>query len=81
MELINKDFVYNKFPKTDHDISLLEAYRQAIVAINNPSIEQVLNLLPVDEKRKDETGASYQLTQFGFMALSSDLNRVSPRLF
>ena len=72
MELINKDFVYNKFPKTDHDISLLEAYRQAIVAINNPSIEQVLNLLPVDEKRKDGTGASHLLTQFGFMALSID---------
>lgn len=72
MELINKDFVYNKFPKTKHDVSLLEAYKRAIVAIDDPSIEQVLNLLPVDEKRKDETGASHLLTQFGFMALSID---------
>ena len=72
MELINEDFVYNKFPKTDHDVSLLEAYKRAIVAIDGPNIEQVLNLLPVDEKRKDETGASHLLTQFGFMALSID---------
>lgn len=72
MELINKDFVYNKFPKTRHDVSLLEAYKRAIAAIDDPSIEQVLNLLPVDEKRKDETGASHLLTQFGFMALSID---------
>ena len=72
MELINKDFVYNKFHKTKHDVSLLEAYKRAIVAIDDPSIEQVLNLLPVDEKRKDETGASHLLTQFGFMALSID---------
>lgn len=72
MELINKDFVYNKFPKTKHDVSLLEAYKRAIVAIDDPSIEQVLNLLPVDEKRKDETGTSHLLTQFGFMALSID---------
>ena len=45
MELINKDFVYNKFPKTEHDISLLETYRRTAVAIDTLSIESLLNVL------------------------------------
>ena len=72
MELINKDFVYNKFPKTEHDISLFETYRRTVVAVDKLSIESLLNQFPVDEKRKDETGAPHLLTQFGFMALSID---------
>ena len=72
MEIINKDFVYNRYPKTEHDVFLLEKYRQVVETFVNPSSETLLSLFPVDEKRKDETGASYLLTQFGFMALSID---------
>lgn len=79
MEIINKDFVYNKYPKTEHDVCLLENYRQVVETFVNPSSEALLSLFPVDEKRKDETGASYLLTQFGFMALSIDTEFMNRR--
>ena len=79
MEIINKDFVYNRYPKTEHDVFLLENYRQVVESFVNPSSETLLSLFPVDEKRKDETGASYLLTQFGFMALSIDTEFMNSR--
>ena len=30
MNLIDQDFVYNKYPKTEHDVLLLDNYRKSL---------------------------------------------------
>ena len=34
MNQIDKDFVYNRYPKTEHDIQLLETYKQDLLSEN-----------------------------------------------
>lgn len=75
MNKIDKDFVYNRFPKTEHDIKLYEDYK-AFISLKcktgaKNDLEEQLALFPVYEGTKDANDV-FVLTRFGFMALSID---------
>ena len=75
MYQIDNDFVYNKFPKTEHDIRLFEEYKDYIAtsSLTERKIESqdLLPLFPVYEGIENTIGFQV-LTRFGFMALSID---------
>lgn len=68
---INKEFVYDKFPKTEHDVQLLENYRKVLKDCGPDDAPQ-LRLFPVDEGCNVENKEVPRLTLFGFMALAID---------
>ena len=82
---IDKDFVFNKFPKTEHDVQLLAEYKQRI-GYNEKAPKPLTSLFtetpkfpktfwdtfPVDEEAKGANGTMPALSRFGFMALSID---------
>lgn len=75
MNKIDKDFVYNRFPKTEHDIKLYEDYK-AFISLKcktgtKNDLEELLSLFPVYEGTEDANDVFF-LTRFGFMALSID---------
>ncbi len=75
--MIDKDFVYNRFPKTVHDVELLEKYKVMISSAeelkeNSDSLSQKLMLFPVYEGTNGNEVGLPVLTRFGFMALSID---------
>ena len=75
MNKIDKDFVYNRFPKTGHDIKLYEDYK-AFISLKcktgaKNDLEEQLSLFPVYEGTENANDV-FALTRFGFMALSID---------
>ena len=77
MNQIDKDFVYNRFPKTAHDVELLEKYKVMVASAgdlggDSDSLIQRLTLLPVYEDTNGNDIGMPVLTLFGFMALSID---------
>ena len=75
MNKIDKDFVYNRFPKTEHDIKLYEDYK-AFISLKckteaKNDLEELLSLFPVYEGTENANDV-FVLTRFGFMALSID---------
>ena len=75
MNQIDKDFVYNRFPKTEHDIKLYEDYK-AFISLKRKTeakndLEVPLSLFPVYEGTENANDV-FVLTRFGFMALSID---------
>ena len=75
MNKIDKDFVYNRFPKTEHDIKLYEDYK-AFISLKHKTetkndLEELLSLFPVYEGTENANDV-FVLTRFGFMALSID---------
>ncbi len=75
MNKIDKDFVYNRFPKTEHDIKLYEDYK-AFISLKRKTetkndLAELLSLFPVYEGTEN-TNEVPVLTRFGFMALSID---------
>ena len=75
MNKIDKDFVYNRFPKTEHDIKLYEDYK-AFISLKRKTeakndLEELLSLFPVYEGT-ESANEVFVLTRFGFMALSID---------
>ena len=84
MNQIDKDFVYNKFPKTEHDIQLLETYKKNFL-LDFVSCEshyvpsEALRYFPVYEGTVGAGKDVPVLTRYGFMALSIDsefMNRI-----
>lgn len=75
MNKIDKDFVYNRFPKTEHDIKLYEDYKASISLKRKTEakndLEELLALFPVYEGTENANDV-FVLTRFGFMALSID---------
>jgi uncharacterized protein (DUF1810 family) len=75
MNKIDKDFVYNRFPKTEHDIKLYEDYK-AFISLKRKTetkndLAELLSLFPVYEGTQNANDV-FVLTRFGFMALSID---------
>ena len=75
--VIDKDFVYGRFPKTDHDVHLLEDYRKHLPGVPALTDETIIpslvdTYLPIYEGTKATGEETAVLTQFGFMALSID---------
>ena len=72
---IDNDFVYNRFPKTEHDILLYEKYKNHLAttydAVGKTNLTELLSLFPVYEGTENADG-HFVLTRFGFMALSID---------
>ena len=75
MNKLDKNFVYNRFPKTEHDVKLYEDYKAFITAKCSASgksdLTDLLSLFPVYEGT-DDANDLFVLTRFGFMALSID---------
>ena len=83
MNQIDKDFVYNRFPKTEHDIKLYEDYK-AFISLKRKTeakndLEVPLSLFPVYEGTENANDV-FVLTRFGFMALSIDDDFMKIRL-
>jgi uncharacterized protein (DUF1810 family) len=72
MNQIDQDFVYNKYPKTEHDVQILDNYKSSLKDINSLEGPQLLFYFPVDESCGANTKDVQRLTRFGFMALSID---------
>jgi uncharacterized protein (DUF1810 family) len=77
MNQIDKDFVYNRFPKTEHDMQLLETYRKDYLSgivsyASQHSISEILRYFPVYEGTAGAEKDYPILTRYGFMALSID---------
>ena len=77
MNQIDKDFVYNRFPKTEHDIQLLETYKQDFLSENVSydslrPLSEMLRYFPVYEGTVGAEKDYPILTRYGFMALSID---------
>ena len=72
MNQIDQDFVYNKYPKTEHDVLLLDNYRKSLKAFEHVGVSQLLLYFPVDESCCVDNKDVMRLTRFGFMALSID---------
>ncbi len=75
MNKIDKDFVYNRFPKTEHDIQLYEDYKTFISLKckhkSKNDLMELLSMFPVYEGTENAEDVSV-LTRYGFMALSID---------
>ena len=75
MNKLDKNFVYNRFPKTEHDVQLLEDYKSFIATKRDAGcssdLTELLSLFPVYEGTGNAGGLCV-LTRFGFMALSID---------
>ena len=77
MNQLDRDFVYNRFPKTAHDVELLEDYKGLLASAgelkkDSGSLSQRLMLFPVYEGTIGNEVGMPVLTRFGFMALSID---------
>ena len=77
MNQIDKDFIYNKFPKTEHDVQLLETYKKdylldVVSCENNHVPSDTLRYFPVYEGTVGADKNVPVLTRYGFMALSID---------
>lgn len=77
MNQIDKDFVYNRYPKTEHDIQLLETYKQDLLSENVSydnlrPLSEMLRYFPVYEGTVGAEKDYPILTRYGFMALSID---------
>ena len=72
MHQIDQDFVYSRFPKNEHDVQLLDAYRKSLKGCEPMSDSQLLGFFPVDESCCFDNKNVQRLTLFGFMALSID---------
>ena len=74
---IDRDFVYNKFPKTEHDVQLYEKYKDYLATKynteGNTKLLDLCSLFPVYEGTENADDL-FVLTRFGFMALSIDDN-------
>lgn len=68
---INKEFVYDKYPKTEHDVQLLEDYWNALKGSKPGDVPQ-LRFFAVDESCSVENKEVMRLTHFGFLALAAD---------
>ena len=68
---INKEFVNDKYPKTEHDVQLLEDYRKALKESKPGDVPQ-LRFFAVDESCNVENKEVMRLTHFGFLALAAD---------
>lgn len=78
MNQIDKDFVYNRYPKTEHDIQLLETYKQDLLSENVSydslrPLSEMLRYFPVYEGTVGAEKDYPILTRYGFMALRIDL--------
>lgn len=71
MNQIDQDFVYNRYPKNEHDVQLLDSYRESLKGSEVISDLQ-LRFFPVDESCCVDNKDVQRLTHFGFMALSID---------
>ena len=82
---IDKDFVFNRFPKTEHDVQLLADYKQRIgygekvpkpltfLMEDTPRFPQPFwDAFPIDENTKGIYDLIPVLSRFGFMALGID---------
>lgn len=74
---IDKDFVYNRFPKTEHDMQLLETFKQSFLSKIAPNENQhplsdIMRCFPVYEGTVGAEKDYPILTRYGFMALSID---------
>lgn len=82
---IDKDFVFNRFPKTEHDVQLFADYKQRIgygekapkpltfLMEDTPRFpKSVWDAFPIEENTKGINGQIPVLSRFGFMALSID---------
>ena len=49
MNQIDQDFVYNRYPKNEHDVQMLDSYRKALKGSELQSDSQLLRFLPIDE--------------------------------
>ena len=72
MHQIDQDFVYNRFPKNEHDVQLLDDYWKSLKGCELMSDSQLLDFFPVDESCCIDNKDVQRLTLFGFMALSID---------
>ena len=82
---IDKEFVFNRFPKTEHDVQLLADYKQRIgygekapkrfsfFGEDTPRFpKSCWDAFPIDENTKGTNDLIPVLSRFGFMALSID---------
>ena len=74
---IDKDFVYNRYPKTEHDIQLLDTYKAVFLTENDlydnqHLLSEMLRFFPVYEGTVGAEKNYPILTRYGFMALSID---------
>ena len=58
MNKIDKDFVYNRFPKTEHDIKLYEDYK-AYQYINHPVLRH--HLIEISEAVLNNKYSAYEI--------------------
>lgn len=72
MNQIDQDFVYKRYPKSEHDVQLFDIYKESLKKCNPQSSAQVLRFFPVDELCCVDNKDVKRLTHFGFMALSID---------
>lgn len=72
MNQIDQDFVYNKYPKNEHDVQMLDNYRKALKGCELQSDSLLLRFFPIDESYCVDKKDALRLTHFGFMALSID---------
>lgn len=79
--IIDKEFIYQKFPKTKRDLELLDWFKERIAEAEVASLqlndaktalELVDTLLPIGEDIELEQGNLPRLSRFGLMALHVD---------
>ena len=72
MNQIDQDFVYNRYPRNEHDVQMLDSYRQALKGSELQNDSLLLRFFPIDESYCVDNKDVQRLTHFGFMALSID---------
>ena len=72
MNQIDQDFVYNRYPKNEHDVQMLDSYRKALKSSEFQNDLLLLRFFPIDESCCVDNKDVQRLTHFGFMALSID---------
>ena len=84
--VIDKEFVYNKYPKTERDVELLYRFKGKIANVDlrmtrdvNTALELADVVLPICEDTWEQKGKPV-LTRFGFMALHVD-NEYQQQIF
>ena len=72
MNQIDQDFVYNRYPKNEHDVQMLDSYKKVLKVSELQSDSLLLRFFPIDESYCVDKKDALRLTHFGFMALSID---------
>lgn len=72
MNQIDQDFVYNRYPKNEHDVQMLDSYKKVLKVSELQSDSWLLRFFPIDESNCVDKKDALRLTHFGFMALSID---------